>query len=59
MFVVQLWVEGSFIGVASMKNSRQGLELLPMQPNSCIGSTCVGVNGGAIAIGVRLQFDIP
>lgn len=48
---VQLWTGGDFLTVSYMANSRQGLELLPLQANACIGSICVGNSGGAIAIG--------
>lgn len=54
MFAVQLWVSNVFVDVDSMSTRRQGLQLLPLQPYSCIGSTCVTAGGGAIAIGMRM-----
>lgn len=52
VFAAQLWTGTTFTTVSSMNVGRQGLELLPLPANACIGSVCVGSNGGAIAIGV-------
>jgi hypothetical protein len=44
----------SWLMLASMSQSRDGLQLLPLKAEQCFGGQCVGTEGGAIALGVRV-----